>query len=153
LAILTIVAGYFGYIVYEYGLENGIMITALTWSFFVLCTPVADAGFLIDFPVRLITRMRMLFSEIMVWIFAISLNLYVLNFQSQIYQTNALLKVFHRVLTHPFPYWIVILLSALGTFISIHFGDELLDKVHHRDCHFYQHHKQKYQMIVFIFLL
>ena len=47
---------YFVYLVYEYGIEDGGMVTLLTWSFFVLCTPVADAGFLLDFPIPFIVQ-------------------------------------------------------------------------------------------------
>lgn len=43
------------------GFREGISITLLTWSFFVLSTPIADAGFLLDFPIRLITKLRMVY--------------------------------------------------------------------------------------------
>ncbi|MCA9353073.1 hypothetical protein KC901_02720, partial [Patescibacteria group bacterium] len=51
--VLILFVGYFAFIAFRYGLENGFLVTAGTWSFFVLCTPVADAGFLLDFPLRL----------------------------------------------------------------------------------------------------
>ncbi len=66
--ILLIFAAYFVFIMNEYGVGYGIAITALTWSFFVMCTPIADAGFLIDFPLRIIANVRMLHTEIVVWV-------------------------------------------------------------------------------------
>ena len=59
--LLCVLLAYFGYLSYEYGFASGGIVAGLTWSFFVLCTPVADAGFLLDFPVRLLTGMRMIF--------------------------------------------------------------------------------------------
>lgn len=150
--VLGVFAIYFLFVAYKYGAKEGLLVAWLTWSAFVLGTPIADAGFLIDFPVRLITGMRMLFSELFVWTIAISLNIYVLTFQPEIYQSSTILKIFHQILTHPIPYWIIILISAIGTFISIHFGDELLDKRHHHEREFYQKHRSKYKWILLIFL-
>ena len=48
LLLLAVLAGYFGYLSWEYDLKTGGVVAALTWSFFVLCTPIADAGFLLD---------------------------------------------------------------------------------------------------------
>ena len=50
LLLIALFALYFLYLIYEYGIQDGGLVTLLTWSFFVLCTPVADAGFLLDFP-------------------------------------------------------------------------------------------------------
>lgn len=150
--VLLVFVTYFVFVAYEYGAKEGLWIAWLTWSGFVLGTPIASAGFLVDFPMRMITGIRMLFSEMMVWTVAISLNLYALTFQSHIYQTNTLLKIFHQILIHPIPYWTIIAVSALGTFISIHFGDELLDKRKHHERIFYHRHRNKYRFILFSFL-
>jgi len=150
--VLAVFAGYFLFVAYKYGAKEGLLVAWVTWSAFVLGTPIADAGFLIDFPMRLITRMRMLFSEILVWVVAIGLNIYALNFRPEIYQSSTILKIFHQVLTQPIPYWIIIIISAIGTFISIHFGDELLDKRHHHEREFYHKHKSKYKLVLMIFL-
>jgi hypothetical protein len=48
--VLLIFLGYFIFIAKKYGLQQGLFVSTLSWSFFVLCTPVADAGFLLDFP-------------------------------------------------------------------------------------------------------
>jgi len=153
LAVLAIVAGYFGYIVYEYGLENGLMITALTWSFFVLCTPVADAGFLIDFPLRLITRIKMLYSEMFVWGIAISLNIYAFFSSPESYEKTALLQLFKHILDEPIPFWVIIFISAIGTFMSVLFGDELFDVAKHSERKFHAKHKHNYNFIIMIFVI
>jgi hypothetical protein len=57
------------------------------------------------------------------------------------------------ILTTPYPYWIVIFLSAIGTFLSIRFGDELMDVLHHKDRYFYLRHHFKHEILLFIFFL
>ncbi len=129
------------------------MVTLLTWSFFVLCTPIADAGFLLDFPVRLITRLRMVWSELGVWVIAISINLFTVSFYPAFYEHTLVLRLFHNILTHPWPYWGIIILSALGTFLSIIFGDELFDVSTHRERKIYHKHFFKHRIIVYLFLI
>ncbi len=150
--ILSVFLLYFLFITYKYGLEQGFFVSLMTWSFFVLCTPIADAGFLIDFPIRLITNMRMYLLEIIVWIIAISLNTYAYFFMPAIYEKTPLLSLFKHILNEPFPFWIIIILSFMGTFLSITFGDELLDKTHHHERKKYHTHKNKHRAILMIFL-
>ena len=131
----------------------GISITLLTWSFFVFCTPIADAGFLLDFPMRVITGIRMLHSEMIVWTFAFLLNIYFLFTNPQIYSSTLLLKLFYTIITHPFPYWIIVVLSALGTFMSVFFADELLDVMSHKERKHYHKHISKFYLVAFLFLI
>ena len=137
-----------------HGLENGILISLLTWSFFVFCTPIGDAGFLIDFPMRLFTKIRMVHSEIMVWIIAATLNIYALIFMPGIYEKEILLTLFKQILLNPIPFWGIIILSAGGTFLSIYFGDELMDISKHKDRKKHKTHKNKFLLLIgaFIFL-
>ena len=74
LILLSVLVLYFIYLSVEYGILTGGTVAILTWSFFVLCTPVADAGFLLDLPIRLLFGFRMLYSEIIVWSIAIFIN-------------------------------------------------------------------------------
>lgn len=150
LIILLII--YFIYISNKYGSKNGFFITILTWSFFVFCTPIADAGFILDFPIRIFTKIRMIYSEITVWVFAFILNLTTILTKPEVYQKTTILKIFYIILIHPL-YWIIILLSGLGTYLSIYFGDELIDVVKHKDRKKYHKHINKYQIITFLFII
>jgi hypothetical protein len=150
--ILAIFVLYFLFIARKYGIGDGFFVALLSWSFFVLCTPIADAGFLIDFPLRLVTKIKMLFLEMVVWIFAISLNLYAFFFNPEVYAKTELLKLFEKILENPFPFWGIIVISLLGTFVSINFGDELMDTVSHEERNFHAKHKNKHRLIVMIFL-
>lgn len=153
LGLVALLFGYFGYLSFKYDLATGGVASILTWSFFVLCTPVADAGFLLDFPLRLIFGIRMVLSEIAVWGVAIVTNVVVMLYGPDYYETTVLTQIFHQILTQPFPYWGIVVLSALGTFLSIRFGDELMDVIHHRDRDFFHSHHFKHELILFLFFL
>lgn len=125
----------------------------LTWSFFVLRTPIADAGFLLDFPLRLLFGIRMVISEAVVWLIANLTNVLTLYFAAHYYETTIVTRLLHQIITTPFPYWGVVLLSGAGTFLSIRFGDELMDVIHHRDRSFFHSHQFKHEIILFAFFV
>ncbi len=75
----------------------------------------------------------MLFSEISVWVLAITVSVVALFFFVVHDETTKLTMPLHAILTTLSPYWAVILISGIGTFLSIRFTDELKDVIHHRD--------------------
>ena len=147
LLLLAVFAAYSGYVVWEYGLAAGGLVAALTWSFFVLCTPVADAGFLLDFPVRLITGMRMFICEIIVWLAALGISLATLYLSPDIYERTFLTSLFHKILTTPWPYWSIVVLSTIGTFLSVRLADEMMDVITHREREHHHRHGFKVQLV------
>ena len=151
--LLLLLISYFCYLSYEYDFATGGMASLITWSFFVLCTPIADAGFLLDFPIRLLMGIRMIISEIVVWIIAILINVIALFYYPEYYSTTTLTKLMHGILTTPFPYYAVIILSCIGTFLSLRFGDEIMDVVHHHERHFFHKHNFKYEMLIIVFFI
>ena len=151
--LCLILSTYFFYLTYQYDLLTGGVASLITWSFFVLCTPVADAGFLLDFPLRVLFGIRMVLSEIAVWAIAILINIFSLMYFREIYETTLVTQTMEVILTTPFPYWLVILLSGIGTFLSIRFGDELMDVLHHKDRYFYLRHHFKHEIVLFLFFL
>ncbi|RKZ45528.1 MAG: hypothetical protein DRQ48_05885 [Gammaproteobacteria bacterium] len=151
--LCLLLVGYFAYLTWKYDVMTGGIASLITWSFFVLCTPIADAGFLLDFPLRLLFGIRMVFSEIAVWGIAILINVFALLYFNEYYNTTLLTKLIYAILTTPYPYWVVILLSCTGTFLSIRFGDELMDVVSHRDRDFFHKHNFKHEMILLLFFV
>ncbi|MFH1408675.1 MAG: hypothetical protein ABIH34_02100 [Nanoarchaeota archaeon] len=127
ISLIVILIGYFLYTSFHHGVKDGFLVSFLTWSFFVLCTPVVDAGLLIDFPMRLITGMRMIFTELIVWVFAIMLNFYAYFINPSLYDKSILLSLFKHILDAPFPYGGIILLSFLGTYLSVYLADSIVD--------------------------
>jgi len=151
--LCILLVGYFCYLSFKYDTTTGGIASAITWSFFVLCTPIADAGFLLDFPLRLLFGIRMLLSEIFVWTLAILVNVVSLLYFVEYYQVTKLTRIFHSILTNPYPYWGVILLSGAGTFLSIRFADELMDVVTHRDRNYFHTHGFKHEILIIIFFV
>ena len=153
LFILLIIIAYFILTSIKLGFKEGISITILTWSFFVFCTPIADAGFLIDFPIRLITKFKMMYTEIIVWLVAIIVNIFFFLINPGIYNSTILLSLFKQILTTPWPFWIIIILSGIGTFLSVTFADELMDVKFHKERKKYHKHTNKYQLLIFAFII
>lgn len=153
LLLCFVLASYFIYLSVKFDLQTGGITSALTWSFFVLCTPIADAGFLLDFPLRLILGIRMILSEIAVWMLAIFINLISIQYFPEYYETTKLTMLMHAILTNPFPYWSVIFISGTGTFLSIRFGDELMDVIHHKDRKIFHKHAFTHELIIFVFFV
>lgn len=151
LLLCAILVAYIGYLTWTYDLRTGTAAGLLTWTFFVLCTPVADAGFLLDFPLRLLFGIRMFLSEIVVWALAIAINLFALALFPEAYETTTVTRLFHAILTHPWPYWSVVVISGIGTFLSIRFGDELMDVLHHHQRDQFHRHGFKHELVVLAF--
>ncbi|HHH14333.1 MAG TPA: hypothetical protein ENJ78_01340 [candidate division WWE3 bacterium] len=155
LVLVAILSLYTAYLSLKFGLLEGGILGMLTWSFFVLCTPIADAGFLLDFPLRVFFKIRMVFSELLVWAVAISLNLVLLITNPNVYQQTFITSLLKDILIHPYPYWIIIFISAIGTFLSVQLGDELLDLVHFKDAKANHNHAWKFEIffLLFVFFL
>ncbi|WP_425100474.1 hypothetical protein [Tropicibacter sp. S64] len=151
--LLALLVGYFVYLWIRFDAATGAVTAALTWSFFVLCTPVADAGFLLDFPLRLLFGIRMVVSEVVVWVLAGAINAFALLLAPAYYDTTILTRLFHQILVTPWPYWAVVLLSGAGTFLSVKFGDELMDVLHHRDRDFFHSNHFKHDLILIAFFV
>jgi hypothetical protein len=135
---------------WKFDIVTGGLVAGLTWSFFVLCTPVADAGFLLDFPIRLIFGFKMLITEIAVWVFALVLNFYILIFNPEIYQTTLITSLFYKILVTPWPYWGIVIMCGIGTFLSVYFADEMLDVISHKEREKYHQHGFKYKIAAMV---
>ena len=148
IALTLILIGYFCYLSWEYGAATGFSIGLLTWSFFVLCTPIADGGFIIAFPIRLLFGIKMSVTQVIIWTLALVINIIMLITNPALYNFTFLTQLLNHILIQPYPYWNILIISALGTFLSIYFGDELMDVVSHK--HREQHHKLslKYKIIL-----
>ena len=114
LPLCILLVSYFSYLSFRYDVAIGGIASALTWTFFVLCTPIADAGILLDFPLRLLFGIQMLISEIAVWVSAITINVVSLFYFAEYYETTKLTTLLHAILTMPYPYWSVIFASRSG---------------------------------------
>ena len=125
--VLAVLVAYAAYAIHSYGVKQGLSVTALTWAFFIFATPIADAGFLLAFPIRLITGLRMLYTQIGVWIAGLFLVAGYLLFSAGTFDKTPLLGLFHKIITMPWPLGLILVLSAVGTYVSILFDDDVVD--------------------------
>ena len=121
LALLTILVAYFIYMSWKFDASTGFGLALLSWSFFVLCTPVADGGFILAFPIRLLFGIKMAVSQVVLWFMAVGINIVMLIATPNTYELTFLTQLLNRILTEPIPYWSILIVSALGTFLSIYF--------------------------------
>ncbi len=149
-ALVVILLSYFLYMSLKYDASTGFGVAILTWSFFVLCTPVADGGFILAFPIRLLFKIRMSITQIVLWFVAIGINVFMLSITPGTYELSFLTKLLKHILSEPYPYWSILIISALGTFLSIYFGDEMMDVTSHKDRELNHHHGMKYRTILIL---
>ncbi|WP_394176629.1 hypothetical protein [Thalassotalea litorea] len=148
LALVAILVAYFIYMSIKYDAATGFGLAILSWSFFVLCTPVADGGFILAFPIRLLFGVKMAITQVVIWFVAIAINLYYVFASPQTYQLTLLTGLLEQILTQPYPYWSILLISAMGTFLSIYFGDEMMDVTHHQQREKHHQHGLKYRILL-----
>jgi hypothetical protein len=152
LTVLIIFSLYFIFVVFKYGVKDGILVGLLTWCFFVFCTPVADAGFLVGFPSRVLAGIRMLQSQILVYIIATIIVIFSLLFSPDVFEKTIILKIFKTILLNPIPYWVIIFICLIGTFLSVIFGDELMDVFKHDERKIWKEHGFTHNLLILLFL-
>jgi len=148
LALISFLMAYFLYMSWKFDAATGFGLALLTWSFFVLCTPIADGGFILAFPVRLLFGIKMATTQAIVWVLAISINLFMLSSSKETYELTFITKLLHQILTQPNPYWAILIISAFGTFLSIYFGDEMMDVTTHKKRDKHHQHGFKYRIVL-----
>lgn len=137
LLLLAILVSYMVFVIVKFGVADGLAATALTWAFFVTCTPIADAGFIVDFPVRLVIGLKMIWSEVIVWVMAFIIISYNYFFNIEVFSNMEILTLFKTIIVNPWPLWTITIVSAIGTFLSIYIGDQIYTLVQQ-----YNHHKK-----------
>lgn len=151
--VSSLLALYFIFATWHFGLKDGFLVMALTWSFFVLATPIPDGGIILDLPMRYFAGIKMLTSEIFVWIIAIALNVINVIFNSSIYNKTLILTLFKDIITTPFPYALIIILSCIGTFFTLYVGDEVYDVLSHKKSDLHKKHNKKIRIIFLITII
>ncbi|PHS31379.1 MAG: hypothetical protein COA95_06155 [Methylophaga sp.] len=147
-ALVLLLVAYFLYLSWKYDAATGFGVATLTWSFFVLCTPVADGGFIIAFPVRLLFKIRMAITQVVLWFVAVGINIFMLSTSPETYDFSFLTQLLKHILSEPYPYWSIVIISAIGTFLSIFFGDEMMDVASYKERKMSQRHGLKYRTLL-----
>ena len=147
ITLALILVAYFLYMSWKYDASTGFSAALLTWSFFVLCTPVADGGFILAFPIRLLFGIKMSMTQLALLFIAIAINIFMLVSEPNAYDLTFLTRLLKHILTAPYPYWFILILSAAGTLLSIYFGDEMMDVTSHKHRALHHRHGLKYRAV------
>jgi hypothetical protein len=132
----------------KHGLGQGLEVTALTWAFLVFLTPMPLAGVLIELPLKFFTNHSMIRIQMLVWALGLGITFAALAFFPQAFSSTSLLVLFLHVLTNPFPYWGLLGLCAMGTFISVYLVDDVVDEVKDELHHHHRKHMSSVQVII-----
>jgi hypothetical protein len=115
------------YVIFMYGFTNGVYIAALMWSFFILCVPGSSSGFILT-PFWMLTGYYPAYGELFIWSIALTFNIYTLHQTPHVYGISTNTHLLYWILTHPWPYWIIIATCTLGTLYRTFIGRHLVKK-------------------------
>lgn len=115
---LGLFSAWISYLVTLHGTFDGVLLAFLTWSFFVLCTPIILEGFLVSFVHGLFRGGQLYDVSIFAWVISVLLNFFTYNFYADVYQKTLITNFLHIVISRPFPERFILILCALGTFYA-----------------------------------
>ncbi|MFH1644173.1 MAG: hypothetical protein ABIA74_03295 [bacterium] len=108
----------------NHSFSTSILATFITWSFYILCVPAYHGKFILGIPYKMITGKKLLYPERILWPAALIFNLYVIHSFKSAYHTTIITHLFYQILSNPWPHWITIIISSLGTFYRSFLGCE-----------------------------
>ncbi|MFH1831241.1 MAG: hypothetical protein ABH827_00415 [bacterium] len=106
------------YLIISFGLGKGFYLMLLSWSLYILCLPAAHGQLLIGYPVYALFRVSF-YIEAYLWLIAVLFNLYTYFCVPGAYMSFAPTHLLFRIISAPNPYWLIIAISALGTFYNV----------------------------------
>jgi len=104
-----------GYLVLCMGPLRGFHLTLLTWSFVALCLPISSNGVLFSKIFSIATHHPIRYASAISWFFALSLNIFTYYVMPYSYVRSATTFLLYRILTNPWPYWLIIAASLAGS--------------------------------------
>ena len=128
--VLGVILLYFCYVAWTEGIALGFTVVILTWCFFVFGTPVADAGALVDFPVRIITNNPFYRTEWIVFGVAATIIGVFLWASPKSYEATFLTRLLYKMATRPLSlYGMIVVLSIIGTLVSAYLENDVYNRV------------------------
>jgi hypothetical protein len=97
----------------------GVLLGFLTWSFYVLCVPFSNNAIITTSILNLFTSNAARYAKLIPWVTALVLNIVICIFVPYAYLLSATTFLLYRILSNPWPYWVIFLTSALGGIYSV----------------------------------
>ncbi|MFH1644419.1 MAG: hypothetical protein ABIA74_04565 [bacterium] len=112
---VSIVAILFAFQILKHGISTGIQMALLIWSLYILCVPAKHGFVILGFPYRFITKQKMKYPEVYMWVFALLFSLTELFVSPLIFFKSEYTHLLYRILTTPWPYWLIPITSAASS--------------------------------------
>lgn len=125
---LAILAILFAAQIFYHGILLGIQEAFLIWSLYILCFPLKHGSIILGFPYQFITRKKMKYPEIYMWTFALVFSLLELFVTPFNFFKSSLTHLLYRILTTPWPYWLIIVTATSSTLYSFFVGQDVTIK-------------------------
>lgn len=125
LAFLVTIATWSGYLLYEvlrHGIEQGIYLTVLTWTMYVLCIPAAHGRLAGGWLVGRVLG-RPFFPEPYLWGIAVAINFAATLLTPDLYQKTVPTFMLQRIFMTPV-WWVILLLGTMGCWYRSMVGPE-----------------------------
>lgn len=106
------------YFVLDSGLKTGLHLTLLVWSFFVLCIPFPRGAQILSSVIDLFTTRSIHYARFATWLLAILINALTYLTAPYLYVSSMTTFLLYRILSNPWPYWLIIFTSALASIYS-----------------------------------
>lgn len=112
------------YIIYN-GYVKGCVMGIFTWAFFIICTPIPEAGLLITLPLKRYFNISIHISQIFVSLIALSILSYLYLNENKTINKCILGKLFIFLINYK--YYSVIIISILCSIFTSEFIDNIID--------------------------
>ena len=111
----------FVYFSLRFGLWQGIYLCLLLWSCYILTIPGGHGQLLLGLPWRLFSN-KPLHTEPFLWGIALLFNIINTNLYRSMYSKSLGTYIFLQLVKTPNPYWLIFIISGIGTFYNALFG-------------------------------
>jgi len=115
----------FIFFIFYNGLYKGTIKSLFIWAFFVLCTPVPEAGLLISLPVKRYFNIRMDICQTFVSLLALFMIFYFYYTDKKVINTNFIGKLFNGLVKYN--YYIIMILSVLSSILTSNLIDNIIN--------------------------
>lgn len=113
------------FFVFYNGLYKGCLKSLFIWAFFVLCTPIPEAGLLISLPLKKYFNIRMDICQTFVSLLALVMILYFYYNNKNIVKTNYIGTLFIGLMNYR--YYSIIILSVLSSILTSNLIDNIIN--------------------------
>jgi hypothetical protein len=113
------------------GFYKGCIKSLFVWSFFILCTPVPEAGLLISLPLKRYFGFKMELSQIVVSLFACMIIFYFYCVEQKIIKNNLIGNLFLGLINYK--YYSIIFISVISSVLTSNLLDNIINHFINKD--------------------